>query len=105
MELFGLVLWEAITLLFVLLGGIGLMALRRKANGRPAFTDQDRLLYFGDLNLDISMPELCLKLCVAALVCLIVGFFERLVLAQFGPGLLTATFVLTSFSIVRFTLK
>jgi len=105
MESVGFVLWEGATLLFVIIGGAGLVALRRIASGRPAFTEQDRLLYFGDLNLEISIPELCLKLCAAVFLCLVIGFFEHVIFAHFGAGLLTATFVLSSFGIVRFTLS
>ena len=47
----GLVLWEVITLLSVLLGGIGLMVLRRKVNGRPGFTERDQQLFFGLLQM------------------------------------------------------
>ena len=42
LEKTGFVLWEGITLLMVIFGGIGVVALRRRARGRPAFTYEDR---------------------------------------------------------------
>lgn len=105
MEAMGYILWEGATLLFVLFGGIGLTILRRKTNGRPAFTDEDRLLYFGDLDVGLSMPKLCLKLCVAAFLCSLIGSLEALVLPYVGPGLFSAAFLLTSLGIVKSTLS
>ena len=105
MELFGFFLWEGITLLFVFLTGMGILTLRRLASGRPGFTAEDRQLYFADLNLNLSFPRICIRLFLAAAACLAIGTLENFVFAQFGAGLLTAVFVLTSFSIVRFALR
>jgi hypothetical protein len=102
MEQFGFVLWELTTLLFVIASATAITVLRRKAGGRAGFSEQDRLLYFGDLNLDLTFFELALKLCGATILCLFAGLLEHLILAHFGAGLLTGTFILTSFSIVRF---
>lgn len=105
MELFGFVLWEGTTLLFVFLSGIGILTLRRLAKGRPGFTQEDRQLYFGDLDLNLSFARICVRLLIAAVSCLAIGALEHLAFAQFGAGLLTALFVLTSFSIVRLVLR
>jgi hypothetical protein len=43
----GFVLWEGITLLVVIFGGLGLLVLRRKFSGRPGLTNEDWQLFFG----------------------------------------------------------
>ena len=50
----GYFLWEGVTFLTILFVGTGLLVLRRKARGRPAFTDYDRQLFFGHPEVRLS---------------------------------------------------
>jgi len=58
LEKTGFVLWEGITLLMVIFGGIGMVGLRRRARGRPAFTYEDRQLFFGRSKGRVPTPRL-----------------------------------------------
>jgi hypothetical protein len=97
----GFVLWEGLTLLTVIFGGIGLMVLRRKFSGRPAFTNQDRQLFFGRSQVRLTRARLLLNFSIAVLSCLLIGVLEVLTFARFGTGVLTVVLVLTSLTIVR----
>ncbi|HZA56133.1 MAG TPA: hypothetical protein VE616_17955 [Candidatus Udaeobacter sp.] len=97
----GFVLWEGLTLLTVIFGGIGLMVLRRKLSARPAFTIQDRQLFFGHSQLRLSTSRLLLKFGIAVLLSFFIGVLEVLTLARFGTGVLTVVLVLTCLTIVR----
>jgi hypothetical protein len=98
---FGFVLWEGITLLAVIFGGISLMVLRRKLSGKPAFTIKDRQLFFGHSQLRLSTSRLLLNFAIAVLLCSFVGIVEVLTFARFGTGVLTVVLVLTCLTIVR----
>src|SRR5438046_9973958 len=58
LEKAGFVLWEGITLLMVIFGGIGMVGLRRRARGRAAFTYEDRHLFFGRSSGRVPNPRL-----------------------------------------------
>jgi hypothetical protein len=97
----GFVLWEAITLLIVIFGGIGLTVLRRRARGRPGFTNQDRQLFFGDSIARMSKLRVVLNFGLAVVLCFVIGFFEIMIFAPLGAGLLTAILLLTCLGIVN----
>ncbi|HZD40694.1 MAG TPA: hypothetical protein VE131_08245 [Terriglobales bacterium] len=97
---FGFVLWEGITLLIVIFGGVGFLVLLRKSKGKPAFTTQDRELFFGISKTEMSKSETVLKFGLAIILCGLVGAIEFWVLASLGPGLLTPVLVLSYLAIV-----
>jgi hypothetical protein len=105
MEMMGFVLWEGLTLLFVLLAGLGVLIIRRKASGRPGFTRHDWLTYFGDLQLRMSKPRLALRLCYAAFLCSCLTLIFNPFLARMGPGLYSVTIIFVCLGIVKFTLR
>lgn len=99
-EKFGYLLWEGITLLIVIFGGIGLLVLRRKSRGKPGFTNQDHELFFGDSKIKLSKPKAVLTLGLAVILCFVIGVLEFIVLAPLGASLLTSIIVLTCLGIV-----
>jgi len=105
MEMMGFVLWEGLTLLFVLLTGLGVLIIRRKANGQPVFTRHDWLTYFGDLQLRMSKPRLALRLSYAVFLCYCLTLIFNPFLARMGPGLYSVTIILGCVGIVKFTLR
>jgi hypothetical protein len=96
----GLILWEVITLLTVVLGGIGIVALRRKANGRPAFTEGDRQLFFGPRKTRVSTAKFWVNFSIAIVLCFFIDVLEFLILGWLGPALLTLVVLVTSMEIV-----
>ena len=105
MEKMGFVLWESLTVLFVILAGLGVLMIRRKADGRPVFTRHDWLLYFGDLQLRMSKPRLALRLAFAVFLCSCLTLIGNPFLARMGPGLYSVTIVFTCLAIVRAALR
>jgi hypothetical protein len=101
LEKTGFVLWEGITLLMVIFGGIGMVALRRRASGRPAFTYEDRQLFFGRSRMRLPTPRLLFNFGVAIVLCFFSALLEVLILAPLGAGLLTVVLLLTSLGIVN----
>src|SRR5205823_14984674 len=96
----GLILWEVITLLTVFLGGIGFVVLRRKASGRPAFTERDRQLFFGPRKITVSTTKFWINFSAAVVLCFFIDVLEFLIFGWLGPGLLTMVVVLSSIGIV-----
>jgi len=105
MEMMGFVLWESFTLLFVILAGLGVLIFRRKARGRPVFTHQDWLTYFGDLQLRMSKPRLALRLSLAVFLCSCLTLIGNPFLARIGPGLYSVTIIFAYLGIVKLTLR
>jgi hypothetical protein len=97
----GLVLWEVITLLSVVLGGIGLVVLRRKASGRPIFTERDRQLFFGPRKITVSTAKFWINFSAVVFLCLSIDVLEFLILGWLGPALLTMVVLITSMGIVN----
>ena len=96
----GLILWEVITLLTVFFGGIGFVVLRRKASGRPAFTERDRQLFFGPRKITVSTAKFWINFSAAVFLCLSINMLEFLILGWLGPALLTMVVLITSMGIV-----
>jgi len=105
MEMIGFVLWEGLTLLFVLLAGLGVLIIRRKASGQPVITRHDWLTYFGDLQLRMSKPRLALRLSYAAFLCSCLTLIGNPFLVRVGPGLYSVTIVFACLGIVKLTLR
>ena len=105
MEMMGFVLWESLTLLFVILAGLGVLMIRRKADGRPVFTRHDWLMYFGDLQLRMSKPRLALRLSYAAFLCSCLTLIVNPFLVRMGPGLYSVTIIFACLGIVKLTLR
>jgi hypothetical protein len=99
LERIGYVVWESFTLLAVLSSGIGLLALRRIANGRPGFTDEDRYLFFGR-GVRPCGPRMILKLAGAGALCFCSLAVEVALFLPVGAALLTGIMLLTSMAIV-----
>jgi Trk-type K+ transport system membrane component len=98
---FGFVLWEGITLLIVIFGGIGFLVLFRKFRGNPAFTTQDHELFFGRSTTKMPKLRTVLTFGLAVILCGVVGALEFRLLAPLGPGLLTPVQVLSYLAIVH----
>ena len=105
MEKIGFVLWESFTLLFVFLVALGVLIIRRKASGRPLFTQQDWLTYFGDLQLRMSKFSLALRLSYAAFLCSLVLLISNPLLPFMRAGLYTVTVVIICLGIVKLALQ
>jgi hypothetical protein len=104
MELIGYILSEIVMLLFVILVALGLIVLRRKNNGQPAFTDHDRRLLFHWPARGALTPKLCFKFGIASLLFSFVGVLEILLFAPFGAAILSGTLLMTSAGIVNLTI-
>ena len=105
MEKMGFVLWESLTVLFVILAGLGVLIIRRKADGRPVFTRHDWLTYFGDLHLRMSKPRLALRLSYAVFLCSCLTLIGNPILVRLGPGLYSVTIVFACLGIVKVALR
>ena len=101
MERIGYYLWEGITFLTILFLATGLLVLRRKARGRPAFTDHDRELFFGHPEIRLSKPRFYIHFAIAVLLSYLAGAVEYMVLARFGAGILATAELLTLLGIVK----
>jgi hypothetical protein len=97
---FGYVLWEGITLLIVIFGGIGLLVLLRKSRGKPGFTAQDHELFFAYSKTKMSKLRAVLTFGLAVILCSVIGVLEFGVFAPLGAGILTPVLVLTCLAIV-----
>ena len=101
MEHLGHLLWELITFSTILFAGLGLLILRRRVSGKPAFTERDRRLFFGRPEIKLSEPKFYLNFGIAVFLCYWAGFLEYLLLARFGAGILATAQLLTFLSIVK----
>ena len=101
MEHLGHLLWELITFSTILFASVGLLILRRRVSGKPAFTERDRRLFFGRPEIKLSEPKFYLNFGIAVFLCYLAGFLEYLLLARFGAGILATAQLLTFLSIVK----
>jgi len=100
-ERIGYFLWEGVTFLTILFVGTGLLVLRRKTSGRPAFTDYDRQLFFSRPAVRLSKAKFYIHFGIAVLLCYLAGFLEYLLLARFGASILATAELLTLIGIVK----
>ena len=101
MEHIGYCLWEGITFLTIFFFGTGLLVLRRKTSGRPAFTDHDRQLFFGRPTVRVSRPGFYINFGIAVFLCYFAGFLEFLLLERFGASILATAQLITFLGIVK----
>lgn len=101
MEHIGYCLWEGITFLTIFFFGTGLLVLRRKTSGRPAFTDHDRQLFFGRPTVRVSRPGFYINFGIAVFFCYLAGSLEYLLLARLGASILATAELLTLLGIVK----
>jgi hypothetical protein len=101
MEQSGYYLWEGMMFAMEIFAGVGLLVLRRKASGRPAFTDDDRQFFFGHARVNMSMPKFWINFGIAAFLCICAGGLERLILAPLGASTLATTQLITFTGIVK----
>jgi hypothetical protein len=97
----GFVLWEGITLLLVIFGGLGLLVLRRKFSGQPGFTNEDWQLFFGHSKVRLSMSSLLLNFGITVSLCLFIAILEARIFEPLGAGPLTVLLLLTSLGIIK----
>ena len=101
MEQSGYFLWEGFTFLLQILFAMSLLVLRRKANGRPAFTDADRQMLFARPRVKRSTPNFWIHFGIAAFLCFFAGLLELLILGPFGAAVLAIAQLITYMGIVK----
>ena len=101
MQHIGYFLWEGVTFQTMLFVGTGLLVLRRKAGGRPAFTDHDRQLFFGNPIARPSKPRFYINFGIAVFLCYLAASLEYLILARFGASVLATAQLVTFLGIVK----
>ena len=101
MEDSGYYVWEGITFLVEILVAMGLLVLRRKATGRPAFTGDDRQLFFGPSQVVASTRRFYFNFGIAIFLCCLVVPLEELILGRFGVTVLATAQLLTLLGIVK----
>jgi hypothetical protein len=100
-EHIGYWLWEGVTFLTILFIGTSLLVLRRKASGRPSFTDHDRQLFFGHPEVRVSQPRFYINFSMAVSLCYLAGSLESLILGRFGASILATAQLITFLGIVK----
>jgi membrane protein CcdC involved in cytochrome C biogenesis len=93
--------WEGMTFLVAILVATALLVLRRKAAGRPAFTSDDRQLFFGPSRVVVSAGRFYFNFVIAIFLCSLAIPLEQLILGRFGAGVLALAQLLTLLAIVR----
>jgi hypothetical protein len=104
LEKFGYMLWEGMVLVCVITGSLGLVTIRRKLSGKPAFSNNDRTLLFNTPPAAVSTPQLCLRFGLAIFLFCCIGVLEILVFAPFGAAILSVSLLLSCAGIVNMTL-
>jgi hypothetical protein len=101
MEHIGYYLWEGIIFFAQILAGMGLLVLRRKAGGRPSFTNADRQLFFGRARAGVLTPQFWTNFAIAAILCFFTGLIVQLALAPFGAAILATAQLIAFMGIVK----
>jgi hypothetical protein len=103
LEEMGYLLWEGMMLITIILGTLGFVAIRRKINGRPAFSAQDRKLLF---NTPVGRPAMhvCFRFALAMLLFTATALFEIPLFASFGAAILFVSLLVSCAGIINFTL-
>jgi hypothetical protein len=101
MEQSGYFLWEGFTFSLQILFALSVLVLRRKASGRPAFTDADRQLFFARPRVKASTPKFWIHFGIAAFLCVFASLLERLIFGPFGAAILGTAQLITYMGIVK----
>lgn len=101
MEHSGYYLWESITFLSILSMATGVLVLRRKTSGRPAFSVQDWQLFFGRVEVRVSKLRFCINLGIAVVLCYLAVLLEYLLLARLGASIVAAAQLVTLLAIAK----
>ena len=102
-EKFGYMLWEGLVLVCVIAAALGLIVLRRKLSGRPAFSNQDKILLFNTRPAAPSLLQLCFRFSLAILLFSCIGLVEILAFAPFGAAILSVSLLFSCAGIVTVT--
>jgi hypothetical protein len=78
-----------------------MLVLRRKAGGRPAFSDQDRQLFFGRAEVRVSKLRFCTHLGIAVVLFYLAVLLEYLLLARLGASIVASAQLVTLLAITR----
>jgi hypothetical protein len=100
----GYILSELFTMLLVAALAEGILRVRRGLRGRQMFTDTDRRLLKEPIRITGSAPVRYLRYSLAFTLVVIFGAIEIAIVSQFGATILTGALLLTSATIVRWTL-
>ncbi len=93
-------MWEMILLLWSVPLALGFAMLIRLAEGSPPVDDKESQLLFGDTKEMTWSPWLILKFVALAVVFLIIGLFEELVLVNLGTFLLVVAPLMTGLAAI-----
>ena len=94
-------IWEASAFLLQISVAMGLLVLRRKASGGPAFADENRQSFFGQSPVAVSTFGFWTNFGIAALLCYFTAFLEQLIFAHFGASVLATAELLTLLGIIE----
>lgn len=89
-------MWTMLLLLWSVPLALGIFILARVAEGRPALKENESQLLFGDSKETTLSPWMAREFVVLALLFFILGFFEELVLANFGAIWLVVVLPMTA---------
>jgi hypothetical protein len=92
---------EGFTFLLAILVAAALLVLRRKAAGKPAFTRDDRQLFFGPSPIAVSTRRFYFNFGMAIFLCCLIVPLEQIILARFGAGVLAVAQLFTLLAIVK----
>ncbi len=100
----GYILSELFTMALVVALAEGILRVRRGLRGRQMFTDTDRRLLKEPIRVTGSAPVRYLRYSLSFTLVVIFGAIEIAIVSQFGATILTGALLLTSATIVRWTL-
>jgi len=104
MTLGELVFWYA-TLFFVLVVAFVVVLLRRKASGKPAFTQADWRFLFGSPREKVLTGEFWLRIGIATMIALSLGVIIAVFILPYGALPAGAALLLTAGALVVFVPK
>lgn len=102
LEQMGYFLWEGLLLLWVFVGSLAFVIVRRRINGRARGIKQDwKSLFSGSAR---SRPQSCLRLALAVFLFSGIGLLEVFAFAQLGAALLSVALIVSCAGIVNIIL-
>jgi hypothetical protein len=100
----GYILSELFMLLLVIAMTKWILLFRRALRARPLITENDRRLLIEPIRITGSAPVRYLRYALAFTLVVTFGAIEIAIVSQFGATILTGTLVLSSATVVRWTL-